>query len=266
MSARVQVILGLLAVLAIGVLYFGRPESTPGGRTTPDAVFLKASPATASPGSAPLVERITDPSEVQRILEERFGQGLKPEFTKEGILSAVRGAREGSRPTANFRPEDPQAAIERAREVLRALEGALGLQAHSPLEDPAARNNANSAQVYFQQKIEGRPLAPYGSVTVDLGPNGELLGLDSAYVRDVRTAGTHQLTVEQARVRARSAAAGQVGAGSRVDGGHSLYWLASPGGQSRLARPAYEFDAGGVQVIVDAEDGRILSKRDQRQR
>ncbi|MCM2277132.1 MAG: hypothetical protein NDJ89_03585 [Oligoflexia bacterium] len=192
-------------------------------------------------------------------LQAKYGKGLRAEFGKGGRLASLRGVPGGVPGSADFSPDDPDEVIRRAREILVDARQLLGLQDSLPVEISATKTNPASAQVFFQEHSEGLQLAPQGKIVVDLGPKGELVGLDSDYVPDVRPAKAAVLAAEEA-VRRALAALPEPLRQAKVEGGARLIWLAG-----RDARLAYEFFVEGRQVVVDAENGRILWLRDRRE-
>ncbi len=205
------------------------------------------------------VERPVAPAEgTPRLWEEfkkRFGSELKPIFSGGHLASARGGPGVGTRAAEGFRIDERRRVVARAREIVEAASGLLGLRTEFPLGDPALNQSAVSAQVFFEQTHQGVPLAPRGAVTVDLGTQGELLGLYSDYVPDVTISDEEKITAEQARVRA------GIGYREPAEGGRAVYWLL---GMGRSARRAYEFIVEGQRVVVDAGTGAVLSRREKR--
>jgi hypothetical protein len=169
---------------------------------------------------------------------------------------------------SGFDPNDPQKAIERAKEILAEAESLLGVQAHQPLSQPIAKTGAVSAQVFFREEVAGLPLSPSGNVTVDLGPQGELVGLHSDYVRDVKVENSPQLDRESAKQRALLALSDTEASNpGKPEGGAHIIWIAqrlNPG-ESTSARHAFAYLYQGRQVVIDAQTGSILSRRDRRE-
>jgi len=162
---------------------------------------------------------------------------------------------------SGFDPKDPRESVSRANEILAAARAELGIKPDLPLEAPLARGGEASAQVFYREHVGGLPLAPNGSVTVDLGPKGELLSISSDYHPNVTLSGTLKLDADTARGIA-------LGGGSeQVEGGRLVAWVVgrlSRPGEPLQARRAYEFSVQGKQVVVDAENGAFLFSRDRR--
>ena len=163
-----------------------------------------------------------------RAFRQKLGTSLELEFGPSGFLvSARQGPGMGKPAGGKFRPEDRQAAVARAKEIIALLADILGIQADSALGVPFAQGTPASAQVYFEETHEGMKIAPGGTVTVDLGPSGELLALYSNYVRDVRTSNSRVLPRESAELSAISAVP-TLASPSRPEGGGVLLWI-TPG-------------------------------------
>lgn len=266
MKNRFALALALFAgitVAAAWVVSRGRPSSESAVQPQGGEDLLPA----AVPPSPAVFDRAGSPTggvtEKGDELKKRFGRDLMITFSG-GRLASVRGGPGfGARAGAGFRIDDRRRVVARAREIVEAAAGLLGLRPDFPLGDPALNQSAVSAQVFFEQTHHGIPLAPRGAVTVDLGPQGELLGLYSDYVPDVSVsvdpggsrADEEKITAEQARIRA------GVGYREQAEGGRQVYWLL---GISPSARLAYEFIVEGNRVVVDAGTGAVLSRRDRR--
>jgi hypothetical protein len=181
----------------------------------------------------------------------RYGDKLQASFAADGRLAQIKGqpAEKGS--GKGFDPKNPQQVIARATEIVEAAAGLLRLRSRYPLSEPKAQTGKHSAQVFFTQTREGTPFAPQGQVSVTLGSEGELLGLYSDYLNQVTIANSVALDAEAA---ARSAEA------SSSQDGHRVVWVSG-----NEARQAYEFSVRGRQVVVDAQNGAILYKRDRRE-
>lgn len=232
------------------------PESI---RTTAAAPMPKVSPrAPASTSRVPTV-----PAAAVARFQSKFGTDLKVQLTRDGRLESARGIPgSGIRATTDFRPDDPQKAIARAREVLGAAREAMGVRDDFPLGNPVARSSATSAQVFFRETVGGVPIAPGGNVTVDLGPQGELLGLYSDYAPGVHVTNERTRTADELQATAISAVPGVVSA-IKPSAGNAVVWVVGKGPEAE-GRHAYEYQVKGHQVVVDASSGEILRRRDQR--
>jgi hypothetical protein len=199
----------------------------------------------------------------------RFGTGLARQVSGEGYVTAVRGAPgKGVRAEDDFKPTDEAAALSRAREVLAGAHELLELDPRLPLADTVTRTGPVSAQVYFRETWQGVPIEPSGGVLVDLGPQGELLGIDADYEHGLKVTGARRLGVGEARAAAESALTDAIGGQGPLAGGRAVVWVTHARrepGTPATGRPAYVYDAGGREVVVDAETGQVLESRDRRQ-
>lgn len=239
------------------------PVVTPTASDTPAPEgHVSASSQSQAPTS--VVDREKALAEFKR----KFGEDLQVKLTKDGYLASVEGSVTGSaRAGAGFDPKDPRKAVARAQEILAAAASLLGVQPEFPLQSPFAQTGATSAQVFYRESVGGMPISPYGRVSIDLGPRGELIGLHSSYVRNISVENQRKLDSGAAREYA-VAAVKDPGTALRTEGGDSTVWIVSPpqpgAGQSVIARHAFEFNVKGWQVVVDAQDGRVIYKRDVR--
>ncbi len=181
----------------------------------------------------------------------KFGSDLQSEFTPDGKLIAIHGTiGSGQFANSDFRPNDPEKVIMRAREVIHEGRPLLGVRSNWPLDQGVAKEGSISAQVFFNETYDGIPLAPVGSVKVDLGSKGELIALYSDYTSDVHIRNKTVLSQAQAQLKAFSS----------KDSGSKVIWV-----MGQDAYYAYRFMVQGHQIIIDAQTGQVLSRRDQRQ-
>jgi hypothetical protein len=163
-----------------------------------------------------------------------------------------------ARAKGNFSTAEPQQAIARAREILAQAAPLMGMENGLPLQGAESHGDQYSARVSFQEFSNGLPIAPSGNVTVDLGPNGELLGMYSSYVPGISVAGNLNLSPEAAKNEAIRAIP-DAGIALRARGGSTVIWV-----NNAVGRPAYVYTVQGRQVVVDGATGKILASRDQR--
>lgn len=257
----------IAAALAFTMLARDQPPSLPAPSPVPVKPFSAVRPPapSASPTATAVGSRGATAGSPSRgtwaAFRERFGGGLEARFGRDGALEEIRGTPgSGQRAGKGFDPTDTGRVLSRAREVVAGARDLIGVQAGAPLGNPQARTGEVSAQVSFRQSSDGVPVAPQGTVTVDLGPQGELLGLSSSYVRGLSVVNDRVLDAETCRSKAIAAIVDQ-GSSIRPSGGSPVVWV--PFGSSR-GRHAYEYFVQGRQVIVDASSGEVLYRRDQR--
>lgn len=201
-----------------------------------------------------------------RLVQGLLGDELRVELSREGRLASIRGRVGSGNPSSGeFDPRSSQQALERAQEILGMTRELIGVSEEFPLGGAEVHPGEFSAQVYFaQMSREGIPVEPGGKVSLSLGTRGELIGLDSDYRADLESvAGARVISSAAGAFSVQSAleAEGQSGAAARISGGRPVLWA----GQGGRPRPAYEYSADGRRYFVDAQDGRILARRDERQ-
>ena len=135
--------------------------------------------------------------------------------------------------------------------VARALAKATGV-AKPGLSEPEVRTDGDSTYLTYHQLWRGIQIAPYGKVNLQLDARGEVADMSSEYVARLRVSNAEAHPETDARSIAREAA-NRLGA-ARLMGGNPVIWVSSLGanGERVEGRRAYEYNAQGVQVIVDA--------------
>jgi hypothetical protein len=264
----------MLALLAVISLYgagkyvrgliFGFPDRLAAPAASPAPALVPAS----SPSAAPMPVRAMHAGQDERwkTFGARFGEALKTERGKDGQVVAIHGAPgSGGKARGGFRPDDSAQVLERAREVVDSAKDLLGIEPRLPLGEPTVRTGPLSAQVYFPETMNGLPLEPAGSVSVDLGRDGEILGVNSNYSRGVQVANERSLSADQAKSKA-EAVVPEPGSSLGTLGGNPVIWVTNSGsGGAPVGRYAYDFNVAGRQVVVDAGNGEVLFRRDRRQ-
>ena len=186
--------------------------------------------------------------------KDKFGGDLQAVYQPDGRLAIIKGASRAIPAAKGFRSDDPQMAIARAKEVLEAASAMIGVHAELPLENPIARGNEMATQVFFQETSGGISIAPTGTVTIQLGSEGEVKGLYADYMPDIQIGNDVAVDAAQARKAVE---------GTRVEGGSQVIWMMDAGSPA-TALHAYQYSADGRQVIVDAQTGKVIFKRDRR--
>jgi hypothetical protein len=208
----------------------------------------------------PVHVRKMSPEVAWESFRDHFGSDLKPQFGPSGQLISVQGViGKGSKADSSFRPQDPKKAIERAREILQAAQDLIGIDPEWPLESPAARGSLFSAQVFFNETHQGVVVSPAGTIKIDLGSQGELIGLYSNYAQNVSLANQVRLDSEEAQIKAISMFQNDQFSSIDVDGGGKIIWV-----EGKEGRYAYQFSVNGYQVVIDAQNGNVLFRRDRR--
>jgi len=264
MKPRVIVILIVFALVAGGLFLFSHSHpvelaSAPQPKKTKFETFATSRPVGTFPRPiAPVHASV-------REFKAKLGESFKFQYDQNGHLASVQTeGGKNQRAHADFDPQDPQKVIARAREILALAEGLIGVDARAPLQNPLAKGTAFGAGVSFHEAIGGIPVAPNGSVSIDLGAQGELKGLYSDYRPPVDVTNQFTMAPDDAKQRA-IAAVNALPTGLRVEGGIQVVWFYGTD-HGVEGRDAYEFWVHGVEVAVDAATGQILSQRDRRQR
>ncbi|MBL7717126.1 MAG: PepSY domain-containing protein [Bdellovibrionales bacterium] len=279
MANKKALIIGFLVLLVVAVgAYFVVGHRSPD--PLPSIPQADPSPMTEVAGSpipspvispSPLSEQdIKAPSSkrMQQSFENvksRYGADLQAMFSQDGRVTQLRGrVRPDLKGKTGFSTKDPGHAKKLATELIQSARDALGITGRSPVGDPLVQTGDISAQVYFRQLYEGLVVQPHGTITVNLGPSGELIQLDSDYLPGVRVTNWASISPDQALAAVpkfddEDSESGGKSTG-RILGGSLIVW-AVPGTE---ARKAYEYYSSGRQVIVDAQTGKVISTRDRR--
>jgi hypothetical protein len=263
MSVKKLILLGGVLVLGaawgLRQVWVSQTDLALSMKTTHSAPLPIQSAATipSNVSSEPTSSLLSDWKEFQA----SFGQDLKATFYR-GKLVAIEGQYgDAKRGPAGFSPRDSKQAIARAHELIQASAKMLKLNASFPLGHPMTRGSLNSAQVFFKETHQGLPLEPNGQVTVNLGPEGQLVALHANYAADVQIKNQRTLNEEEAQKKIPT----QMAASPLSEGGRAIVWT-SKTASGEEGRHAYEFYASGKQVIIDAQTGVVLSQRDSRRR
>lgn len=207
-------------------------------------------PAASPTSSAPAVavpEKHTSALPLDAFLR-KYGDELVIERDSEKRVVAFRepsepeNIRSPGQRLRGFSVRDSEQVVARAREILNDSRAILGLTTEMPLIDPKVSGTDLHAQVVFTQSQDGVPIVPSGTVSVLIGAEGELKSLESDYLRRAMIANQPKLP--------------------QTTGRHVL-WVHSTLPVAQL-RHAYETRESGFQVVVDAEDGRTLLRRNKR--
>lgn len=227
---------------------------------TPASPLPSASPAASAPAVLEQDARAPSIRRMQQSFENvkaRYGADLQAMFSQDGRITQLRGhARPDLKGKTGFSTKDPALAKKAASELLQSARDALGITGRSPVGDPLVQTGDITAQVYFRQLYEGLVVLPHGTITVNLGPSGELLQLDSDYLPNVKVTNWASISPDQAKM---SIPKYEDGSG-KIMGGSLIVW-ATPGSE---AKKAYEYFSDGRQIIIDAQNGQVITTRDRR--
>ena len=200
--------------------------------------------------------------------KDKYGGNLQPGYMNHGLISTIQGSLESKPASGRFNASDSQQAIARSKEVLGDVQDLIGYKITQPLTNPVYRGSDQYAEVSFQEQIQGIPIEPFGTITVSLGPEGELKSLYSTYVADINVPNIDTAKLSQDTGRARAiASVTDASPQSRASAGTVVIWAtppSSPNGTPQ-GRAAYSYYVEGRQVVVDASSGEVIFRRDKRQ-
>ena len=125
------------------------------------------------------------------------------------------------------------------------------------------RSGPLTAQVFYEEFHDGKPVLPVSGIRIDLGPKGQLLSLTSDYATDVNVVNQERIDMSQARKKAVEAVLAQSPELGHVAPTMSqpVIWVHSP----REAYSAFRVIVDGREVVINSQDGSVLINRDRRQ-
>lgn len=201
----------------------------------------------------------------------KFGPELKSKTLSDGRIVAIYGSRgKGVHADSDFDPEDSKKAVDRAKEIVLAATDLLALQPDWPLGFEVAKVSPASAHIFLNETYQGLLVRPVGSIKIDLGAKGELVSLYSDYapylkIVNAAIANEVRLDVESAKIKALEAIPRKLGEATPVvystNSEPKVIWVTG----RREGHIAYDFMVDGRQIVVDAQTGKILFQRNQRQ-
>lgn len=224
------------------------------------AATLRSKPKDSS--SSFMIPVDSDPKVRWQKFAEKFGSELEPQFDSKGRLISIRGVPgQGMTAARDFRTQDVRQVNLRGQEILHAAQDLLGINPELPLSPPIPQGGPVTAQVYFRETYRGLNLLPEGSLKLDLGPKGEILGLDSDYISELKVNSDFRLSSQEAFVKAlASVNRGQSLSVPYVEGNRVVWVIQATQGQA-----AYRFFIQGREIVIDAGTGRVLSSKNQKQ-
>lgn len=199
------------------------------------------------PAAEPPAEESGEPL-TREAFVEKYGDRLRLE-SYEGRVIRVDGSgipSDGFTDTqklARFRPSSESEAAARAREVFANARRLLGIPDDAEFIAHPPTTGESTAQVILQQSNKGIPVSPGGTVTILLGPEGEVLSIESSIYPKIEVANRASLDPPEA---------------SR----EILYVTQSS--PVAIVHHAYETRERGIQKVVDAETGVVLLERNRR--
>lgn len=172
----------------------------------------------------------------------KIGENARATFAGDGRLVSI-VSKPGTMLAAHddFDPLVEDSVWFRAQSLLEEL--APLAEIALPLDRREARLSKLSAQAFFKQTVEGAPVEPHGSVVIDLGSKGELVGFHSSVIPN--------MIPFESKPEAR--------AGSQL-----VLWVPYAEGPADLAKWAYRTSEDGYETVRDAKSGKIIFRRDRK--
>ena len=235
-----------------------RPSVPPRGRS--------ANPSSPGPSSAVNAVRIREA--LRKLSGAWLEESAQLEFTPEGRLSSLR-QKSGPRSVQGYDAAQASHVLSRARSFLGEAAGLLSAAPGTSFGDETVRADPHQGDVFFRQMAQGIPLAPQGSLSLTFGSGGELKALAADLVPGpLEVTGGFQLSSEVASRAATEVLTqelqGAIIQAHEIKGGARRIWVQSREDGTFEGRPAYEFVIRGRKVVIDAQSGVVLLKRDKR--
>jgi hypothetical protein len=191
---------------------------------------------------------------------DQFGANLEFEFFRSGRLLAIHGGMgQGVFAQSDFRPDDVYQVRSRAKKILEVAETALGVQENWPLREIDFQGSKLTAHMTYHQTYQDLRVAPVGTVKIDLGPKGEVIALYSDYAPNVNVTNESKLTAAQALEKAKIPKKGESGGTASATQAEKVVWI--EGTQGKIA---YQFYIEGEEIVIDAQSGEVILRRNRR--
>jgi len=215
------------------------------------------------------VKKESDPQSWKRNwsqFQKKFGKHLRADFSSQGQLLRIRGEVGQGKPnrSGEFTSQNSIDVIHRSEQVVQAVKALIHYEEQFPIQQVQAQPGKWSAQVHYRQVWSDLPLEPLGKLKVDLGPQGELLGVDSDYHPGVQVKNGGVFEVSE--IQARSVAQAHL----KEDGTHfvaslkegrKIIWV----DRRLVGFPAYSYSEQGRTVVISAQGTpKLLSFQDKR--
>lgn len=190
--------------------------------------------------------------------QQKLGTRLNARFKGDRLVE-ISGSLQDGQKVKGFDSKSKSSVTERAREVAELIAPYVGVP-QAEWSNARIVTGPRSAQVYFEQSAGGLPLLPAGVVSMDFGPEGQLIQLATRLFPDVQILGEEKIPHTLAESIAREG----VSEGMPSIGGRRVLWVPHPdaAGKQTIAYRAYEFFVGPRQVLVNATTGHVISSRD----
>lgn len=179
---------------------------------------------------------------------EKYGERLRFENYEDRVIR-VDGSgipAEGFADTQKvdrFRPSSATETAARAREVFANARRLLGISDDAEFIQHPPTTGESTAQIILQQSENGVPISPGGTVTILLGPDGEVRSIESSIYPKVEVANEASL--------------------ERPDAAREILYV-TQSAPVAIVHHAYETRDRGIQKVVDAQTGAVLLEKNRR--
>lgn len=196
----------------------------------------------------------SSPTKTQEVehFKSLFGEKLQLRFTHDNQLISIHGKLSESKKDLNFKNYDVRSVLDRAHFVLENIKPFLVYNPGYPLDTGKVEFGENTAQVVFQQKLDGAFFEPTGKVSIHFGENGEVISVLSDYIRSLNILNQYKLNAAQAKSNLTKNLP-HPASNQKITGGKRVIWISGTEGYR-----AFEFIKGKSKYIVHGESGRIL--------
>ncbi len=200
------------------------------------------------------------------------GFSLKPVFNEEGKLIQLQGKPHALADSQrSFDPRNEAQVRDRATAVIEAFRSELGLDDRTQLELSSVKPGQFTAQVTFEQRVDGLIVHPRGKIHLRFGPQGELMGMESSAVSAVQVQNQFSMDMHHAKTLAFES----VSRTEKEPAYHSdkntpsgtdqkLLWVPSWKSSNPEGFKAYRFQIAGREVVIDGQSGQILMNKNKK--
>lgn len=167
-----------------------------------------------------------------------------------------------------FQSGQRNSVLARGEEIVKNAQELLGLDSFRSLSLASIQTDEFSSQLEWIQTVQGLPIEPAGRLSLQLTQEGGLRGLYSSIIADYRISNQVSMSMVEARQLVFSSLQFHLEHPEKVnDLGHLILFAKNFQQSSTQVelRHAYRFWIEGREIIVDADNGQLLSEKDRRQ-
>jgi hypothetical protein len=161
--------------------------------------------------------------------------------------------------TKKFSPNDRFQVMDYARTLIKELGPKFGIYELPKTDEFQIRTGEFSAQVVAKQTFRGVPVFPGGTLTLDLGPSGEVIEFNSSYYQDLEATNSPDKNEKEIQKQVLEFSKATFGP-SKLEGGSLLFRVEG----DKKGRFVREYSYAGQKIIVDAQDGSPIRVKDSR--